>query len=676
MGLSCASCDDSVVESIVEESGEERRLKYRRSCAHFELDLDFDLPTLLNGLETSTSVSSQDAGVGMFKTDPSPKENREQGRDEETSREMRHERSLRLLREKALRTHSMWSIKKTLSRGGTCQTEDEQKIPAFINVMLEHMWPSISEFATKMIGDVIEPAIKTALGSYGGKFAFVLADCHLGRTPAIFSDVTINKTTQITEEGTLDNVVMRGNLTWEGDISIVTRFGTLPLGIRGVTLSGTLVVECVGMVSRPPMFQGIRVFFVNPPNVDLEFQGRLTSVLEFRAIKRQVLEVLARQVSQKLVVPNRMAVQFDHTADCFQIMKPRPKGILMFTVVQASGLLGMDLATTPFGQRSSDPYVIVRSGAERHRSSIQRQTLDPTFDFQVRLPIASVRHQRVQVEVWDKDWTKPDDFLGIADLCVEDIISCADADGEATFELANKDLTPSDFRGSIKVMVEWCPLLLDVPKDGGQVFETSWVFAGVYGAAQLPGEVHGTKFWVSCSCSGVVAAEGDDCQSHPQRNPQVTAMLERQIPWSKECSDDCADTARLERKLALLRKYRLPPKEIAEILEVDEGSLRRQAPVRELRSTGRHTIRWNHAFEFLVENAQNSTVAFDLKSRNPGGVETLLGTCEFTTGQLLRAEHGTVVQALPVKGTDITLKVRMQVWRLGQVAMSLDAVSV
>mmetsp|Transcript_127762 Transcript_127762/g.319022 ORF Transcript_127762/g.319022 Transcript_127762/m.319022 type:complete len:646 (-) Transcript_127762:229-2166(-) len=638
MGLVCAgTCrgDDDMAVEETESVG--LRSSFRRSTATVHL------PSLL----ATDADSGKDHGISMSNTQTFL-ENLDCVGGIESALE---ERDFERLHEAFIARQ-----KEAFSRGGTTTPEDAAKLPAFVNTMLEHMWPVISDFTTKMIGDVIEPAIKRALGSLGGNFGFDLAQCHLGNKPAHFSDIAINKATQLTEDGQLDNIVMRGSLTWEGDISIVTRFGALPLGIRGVKLQGTLVLECVGMMSRPPFFQGVRVFFINPPNVDLDFQGRLTSVLEFRAIRRQALEVCAEQISRKLVVPNRMGVQLDRSADFFRVMKPRPRGILKLGVMCAEGLLAMDRSMVTAKPSSSDPYVIVRCGAECFRSQTVKKSLAPTFNFEVRLPIASVRHQRVQVELWDSDFGKKDDFLGALDLQVADLIALSVARGQMWMDLADQEGNAHG-RGRALIAAEWRPLLLDLPDHPPD--ESGWVFAGVYGAAQLPGRAPGTTFWVTASCSNLL----------PGRNTEgvlSTIPLERQAPTDTDCVEEEASRARIERKLAILRKHKLPVEDMAEVLEIDAATLRRQAPTRELQAMGRHTIRWNHAFEFLIASAREAVIKFELRCKSPGEQEKVLGTITYPIIQLLLCPHSTSVQALPVSGTEITLKVRMQMRMLGE----------
>lgn len=544
--------------------------------------------------------------------------------------------------------------------------ERSEQTPAFVNVMVEHAWPCISQFATDVLGRVIEPAIKSALGNLGSKFGFDLNECNLGSKPAQFTEIQTHRTEQVSRAGKLDNLVLKGKLQWEGNVSIMTRFGSLPIGIKRVNVSGDLVLECVGMMPRPPFFQGIRLFFVNQPKIEMEFQGQyaLTSVLELKTIKDKVMGVIERQIGSLMVVPNRWGMVLDKEAEIFNTVRPPPKGILTLKVVRAEGLLAMDHARMAWSSSSSDPYVVVRCGAERFKSATVSKSLAPSFDFEVQVPIVTVRHQRVQLELWDSDFGKSDDFLGGLELEVEHVVRATQRDAGATwFDLADQDGVTGS-RGRILVAATWRHLLLGA--EGFCDDGAGWVCAGIYSASQLPGQADGTRFWVTASCTGLASGRTLDAPPLNQqpdgclRTSQLLSQAETLDPSNPEAR---AAQARLERKLQILRRRGLTPKEIAQVLEVDEGSVRRQATgvvkTRDLQATQRHTIVWNQGLEFLVVGARQTVVTFDLRC-GKSGEDRSLGKCRYAVANLLTEDGYTTVETMPVPGTDIILKVRLE----------------
>lgn len=215
----------------------------------------------------------------------------------------------------------------------------------------------------------------------------------------------------------------------------------------------------------------------------------------------------------------------------------------------------------------------------------------------------------------------------------------------------------------------WTTLALGSHSAQQQRDGSGMVFAGVYGAHQLPGKADGTLYWVAASCTHLLPGRSLDSPrvQHQQDGRPRTAQLPQQTCDADLASEERrAARLRLERKLALLRGHGLAPREIAEVLEVDEGSVRLQESgglgTRELQATRRHAVEWNDGFEFLVSRADRTQVRFEVFCKGPGrGAEELsLGSCEFSVADLLQMDCCTSVQAVPVRGTDITLNVRLQ----------------
>ena len=81
------------------------------------------------------------------------------------------------------------------------------------------------------------------------------------------------------------------------------------------------------------------------------------------------------------VVPNRFGVRLDSSADFFRVLRPIPAGILKLTLVRADGLIGKDRHL--FGRATSDPYVVVRCGADVYQTPTFPRSLEPEFNFEV-----------------------------------------------------------------------------------------------------------------------------------------------------------------------------------------------------------------------------------------------------------------------------------------------------
>lgn len=547
-----------------------------------------------------------------------------------------------------------------VTRGGTSSFADALSIPAFLNVMLEQTWPCISEYAVHVLQTVIEPEVQRALGRVGSQFRFDHNECHLGNQPAQFTEIVVNKTTQVTEHGTLNNVVLRGNLRWEGDISIMTHFAGVPAGVKSVTLSGVLMIEFVGMLPRPPVFQGVRAFFLNPPDVDMGFHGGLHPLRHIQTIKRKILQEGVCQVSKMLVVPNRMGALLEPSADFFRIMRPCPKGLLRLRVLRATDLLGMDKHW--FKAKTSDPYCLVQCGAQRVRSHTIAKSLSPSHDFHVWLGISSVRHQRALIEFWDEDLGFKDDFLGAAELPVGDLISHA-ADEETWVDLADEVGVPG--RGKVCVTAEWRPFTVNRSNTPTDLGMAGFVLAGIYSAHHLPGEPEGSRYWITAGCSNEMASNSLPAEGGSR---QCSKKLLRRPPPDPNSSEAKEAAARMGRKLEILRRYHLAHEDMAEVLDVDAEHLQRQASTIELQAATRHNLHFNQPFEFLVSEMDKAILSFEVHCQGPGrGVkEKVLGSAQFPISQLLDLPGGrTLQQMLPVPGTEMSLKAHFQLRFLG-----------
>ena len=91
---------------------------------------------------------------------------------------------------------------------------------------------------------------------------------------------------------------------------------------------------------------------------------------------------------------------------------PEPEGVLRVTVVEAKNLMQCDFALFSRGQ--SDPYTVLTVGAKRFRTKTVKKTVNPEFGESWECVVDMVRSQMLDIEVWDQDQGKDDDFMGRA----------------------------------------------------------------------------------------------------------------------------------------------------------------------------------------------------------------------------------------------------------------------
>ena len=95
--------------------------------------------------------------------------------------------------------------------------------------------------------------------------------------------------------------------------------------------------------------------------------------------------------------------------------------LLKIVVVGSKDLVAMD--TNLFTSDSSDPYVKVRFGDIETTSKVIKQTLNPTWDFHCQLAVPRDARDAgsLEIEVWDEDKMKSDDFLGRINVPVKEL---------------------------------------------------------------------------------------------------------------------------------------------------------------------------------------------------------------------------------------------------------------
>mmetsp|Transcript_17244 Transcript_17244/g.51677 ORF Transcript_17244/g.51677 Transcript_17244/m.51677 type:complete len:659 (-) Transcript_17244:273-2249(-) len=519
-----------------------------------------------------------------------------------------------------------------------------------LNGVLEHMWPAISAYVTRVLKEEVEPAVQAALPNAFRGLHFDGDRCTLGHRPPELLRVTSTKERQDTAEGPIENLVLRCRVDWKADcdICLVTPLG-VSIGIKNLYVRGNLLVEMVNLITRPPMFEGLRMFFLNPPELDLDFQGAGGGLLNLGVIKAKILGAIEEQLAHSLVVPNRVGMKLDLDADIFRITSPPSEGILKVHVCGAQGLLPMDIICC--GQGTSDPYVQVRCGAHVFRSPTKSRTLSPRFSYECLIPISSL-HQRVKLTLYDEDLMSQDDFLGKLKLPVSVL---ATYDQEVTHNLQGEDGL-AEGRGRVTLKSEWRPLAMH---DGAADLRGPGVlFTGVYGASGVPDYGEGALYYVVMSCTALLPGASS--------GPQETSRLEKSHAPSDTWETEAKSVA-MRSKMSVLEKYSVSEEDLAAVLEVDPARLRQTmarkstGAVDELAASSAVRVEWEQGYEFLVERLGDATVTFELRCQSDGSSGSrLIGTGRWSASQSGHRALATV--AFP--GTTAALHLRIRLLHL------------
>jgi len=510
------------------------------------------------------------------------------------------------------------------------------------NEILEHLWPRISAYATDVIVNEVGPAVRAAMPARLKGLDFDRTKCHLGEQPLQFRHVQISNEKKQTSDGITENLKFRCRVEWNADLSMVLKLSGAEFGIIGLQMRGQLLVELVNMMSRPPMFEGIRMVFLDPPELDLKFAGTAGRLLNFGFIRHQIVDSIQGQLSQRMVAPQHMGFKMVPSADIFSITCPPPDGILTITVWNAEDLLPMDINW--FGKGSSDPYVKVRCGAHVFRSKTQWKTLCPNFECHVDISISSSQNQRVWIELYDEDLFTEDDFLGKVSFPVSVMASWVDS-GRIKVDLQSEEGV-SGGRGSVCLSAVWRPLVVDA--DCKLSNSLGVITAGVYSASHLPDLGPGATYWISAQCSGMPGVQTSE-----------------KVPLAN--IDEVWDQPSIEStkaKLEFLKSHGIGDSDIAWIFDADSNdpiTLARADTKAALTvmggGNGRNRIYWRRGFQFLSGDISAATLTFRVVGQARGKSSQILGTRECKLGDL---KTETLIQAIAVPDTRIVLRLKLQ----------------
>lgn len=563
--------------------------------------------------------------------------------------------------------------------------------PVFVNGMLKAVWPMVGEFAKKVVSDIVEPAVKAALGELGDVFSIDMQTFDLGDRATEFGELDVEHTVQQTSDAeapTFRVMTVRSTLTWHARLTAFGHIAALRIGVTHVRLQGDLVMELVGELPRPPFFQGARVCFINPPSLSLDCHSGskvVDKVAQSQAIKVALQQVASEQLAQRMVFPNRMGFRLAPEADMFTVLHPRPRGMLLMTICRAAGLRGMDRRL--IGGPTSDPFVKLACGAMKFQTQVVKATLNPTFDEQVRLPIHQPNEQVVTFELLDQDSFGKHDFLGVASVRIADLIASGGKEVPLSVDGRGEQ---GDF-GTLYLRAEWRDLLLQsvpaLPKaDKAGEAKPSYVFVGVSLAKDVPIGPVGTKYWVEVQCSNRLGLLG---QSVKQAKPTKKVMMSDLVVDKEERE---MKATLMRERLEICKKYNMSEEDAVRLLGVEAVGL-------ELcdAALGKDTtLLWNAPVEFFIGDCAHAELDISLKCQEPasdrnthgnvmsklssvistkmreaahnmlGEAGTVLYHWKLPIRDVLEQERATSNPILQVGDTPTTLHLRVQVRSVGE----------
>ncbi|XP_053633572.1 extended synaptotagmin-2-B isoform X4 [Cherax quadricarinatus] len=293
----------------------------------------------------------------------------------------------------------------------------------WLNKIIRQLWPYAGHYVQDLCKFSIEPSMRVAFEEYklnGFKFEKII----LGDTPPRFSGVKVYDDTSRHE------IIMDMDFAYAGDCKFEVSVSKFKMGIKDLQISGRMRVMMKPLVRQIPLVGGLQVFFLNNPDVDFNLIG-LADVFDMPGLSDILRSIVIEQIAHMMVLPNRYPIQLVQDIDIAELKCPSPAGVLRINVIEAHNLMKKDVGIMGMGK--SDPYCILRLGAQKFQTKTINNTINPKWDYYCEALANVIRRQHVTIECWDYDYSplksyENDDFLGRANLDVHDIWKSGEVD--------------------------------------------------------------------------------------------------------------------------------------------------------------------------------------------------------------------------------------------------------
>ncbi|XP_037537331.1 extended synaptotagmin-2 [Nematolebias whitei] len=274
----------------------------------------------------------------------------------------------------------------------------------WLNKTVKQMWPFISQFVDKLFRETIEPAVKGA-NPHLSTFCFTKID--MGDKP-----LRVNGVKVYTEHVDKRQVIMDLQISFVGntEIDVDIKKYYCKAGIKSIQLHGVLRVVMEPLLGDMPLIGALSVFFLKKPMLDINWSG-LTNILDIPGVNGLCDSLLQDIIYSYVVLPNKINIPLVGEADLARLRFPIPKAVLRIHFIEAQDLLSKDKILGGLIKGKSDPYGVVRVGADIYKSKVIQENLNPKWNEVYEIKIYESSGRVVEIELFDED-TDKDDYLG------------------------------------------------------------------------------------------------------------------------------------------------------------------------------------------------------------------------------------------------------------------------
>lgn len=315
----------------------------------------------------------------------------------------------------------------------------EKERAEWINGIIDQMWPYVGEMVYKILKESVEPEMQKNMPKALNTLYFETID--LGNKPPYVANVT---SYDKKDENKKSEFIFDMDLCYNGDATIKLAVKKVKLGLSNIELRGMLRIIFKPLVAEYNPVGGITVFFLNRPKLKFDLTN-LLNVLDLPGLKSTLRRITDDVIASFVVLPNRIAVPLATGVDGSDLQYPIPEGVLRVKVVEARNLTAKDFGLVKKGK--SDPYAIIRIGAQSFRTKVIGNNLNPEWNETFEAFVDNSEGQEIEAVIYDEDTSSKDSKIG-----------SLDTDIASTVETGYRDL--------------WLPL--EGVKQGRAHFKLSW----------------------------------------------------------------------------------------------------------------------------------------------------------------------------------------------------------
>lgn len=317
----------------------------------------------------------------------------------------------------------------------------EKEQAEWVNSIIDQMWPYVDGMVYKILKETVEPEMQKNMPKALNTLYFETID--LGNKPPYVANVK----SYPGKEERKSEFIFDMDIVYNGDATIKLAVKKVKLGLSNIELRGVLRVIFKPLVAEYNPVGGVTVFFLNRPKLKFDLTN-LLNVLDLPGLKSSLRRITDDVIASFVVLPNRVAVPLAAGVDASDLQYPIPEGVLRVKVVEAKDLIAKDIGFVKKGK--SDPYAIIRIGAQSFRTKMISNDLNPEWNETFEAFVDNSEGQELEAVIYDEDTSSKDSKIGRLDT---EIVS--------TVETGYQDLwLPLEGvkQGRVHLQLNWFPL--------------------------------------------------------------------------------------------------------------------------------------------------------------------------------------------------------------------------